>query len=53
MKENEVTQSCLTLGNAMDCRLAGSNVRGIFQERILDALPFPSPKSAGQLQHTP
>ena len=38
MKENEVTQSCLTLGNAMDCRLAGSNVRGIFQERILECI---------------
>ena len=38
MKENEVTQSCLTLGNAMDCRLAGSNVRGILQERILECI---------------
>ena len=38
MKENEVTQSYLNLGNAMDCRLAGSNVRGIFQERILECI---------------
>ena len=53
MKKIEVTLLSLTLCNPMDCRLAGSNVRGILQERILDALPFPSPKSAGQLQHTP
>ena len=38
MKENEVTQSCLTLGNPMDCRLAGSNVCRIFQERILECI---------------
>ena len=35
MKKIEVTLSSLTLCNPMDCRLAGSNVRGIFQERIL------------------
>ena len=38
MKENEVTQSCPTLCNPMDCRLAGSNVRGILQERILECI---------------
>ena len=38
MKENEVTQSCPTLCNPMDCRLAGSNVHGIFQARILECI---------------
>ena len=34
--ENEVTQSCLTLRNPMDCILPGSSVHGIFQARVLD-----------------
>ena len=38
MKENEVSQSCPTRCNPMHCRLAGSNVRGIFQERILEGI---------------
>ena len=38
MKENEVTQSCLIHCNPMDCRLAGSNVHGIFQARILECI---------------
>ena len=38
MKENEVTQPCLTLCNPMHCRLAGSNVDGIFQARILECI---------------
>ena len=29
--ESEVTQSCTTLSNLMDCSLPGSSVRGIFQ----------------------
>ena len=33
--ESEVTQSCLTLCNTMDCSLPGSSVRGIFQTRVL------------------
>ena len=36
MKQNEITQLCLTPCNAMDCRLAGSNVHGILQTRILE-----------------
>ena len=28
--ENEVAQSCLTLGDAMDCSLPGSSIHGIF-----------------------
>ena len=38
MKENEVTQSCLTLCNPMHCRLAGSNVHGVFHARMLECI---------------
>ena len=34
-KEREVTQSCLTLCDPMDCSLPGSSVHGIFQARVL------------------
>ena len=34
--ESEVTQSCPTLCNSMDCSLPGSSVNGIFQIRILE-----------------
>ena len=34
--ESEVAQSCLTLSDLMYCRLPGSSVRGIFQERVLE-----------------
>ena len=33
--ESEVTQSCLTLSDPMDCSLPGSSVQGIFQTRVL------------------
>ena len=33
---NEVTRSCLTLCNPMDCSLPGSSVHGIFQARVLE-----------------
>jgi len=42
-KESEVIQSCPTLCNPMDCSLQSSSVHGIFQARILEWLPFPSP----------
>ena len=32
--ESEVTQSCPTLCNPMDCSLPGSSVHGIFQARV-------------------
>ena len=38
-----VAQSCLTLCDPMDCNLIGSSVHGIFQARILEWVPFPSP----------
>ena len=34
--ESEVTQSCLTLCNPMDCSLHGSSLRGILQARVLE-----------------
>ena len=40
-KESEVTQSCLTLCDPMDCSLPGSSVHGIFQARILEWVPLP------------
>ena len=34
--ESEVTQSCLTLSNPMDCSLPGSSVYRIFQAGVLE-----------------
>ena len=34
--DSEVTQSCLTLSDPMDCSLPGSSVHGIFQARVLE-----------------
>ena len=34
--ESEVTQSCLTLRDPMDCSLPGSSVHRIFQARVLE-----------------
>ena len=34
--ESEVTQSCPTLSNPMDCSLPGSSIHGIFQARVLE-----------------
>ena len=36
--ESEVAQLCPTLGDPMDCSLAGSSVHGIFQARVLEWL---------------
>ena len=35
-KLKEVTQSCLTLSDPMDCSLPGSTIHGIFQARVLE-----------------
>ena len=34
--ESEVTQSCPTFSNPMDCSLPGSSVHGTFQARVLE-----------------
>ena len=41
-------QSCLTLGNPMDCNLPGSSVHGISQARILERLAVSSPRRSPQ-----
>ena len=41
--ESEVIQSCLTLGDPVDCSLPGSSIHGIFQARVLEWVPLPSP----------
>src|SRR5574341_1021360 len=42
--ESEVTQSCLTPSDLMDCSPPGSSVHGIFQARVLEWVPLPSAK---------
>ena len=44
--ESEVTQSCPTLNDLMDCSLPGSSVHGIFQARVLEwgAIAFSVPE---------
>ena len=44
--ESEVTQSCLTLCNPVDCSLSGSSVHGIFQAKYWSGLPLPSPRGS-------
>ena len=34
--ESEVTQSCPTLRDRMDCSILGSSAHGIFQARVLE-----------------
>ena len=34
--ESEVTQSCWTLSDPMDCSLTGTSIHGIFQARVLE-----------------
>ena len=36
--ESEVTQSCPTLCDPMDCSLPGSSIHGIFQTRVLECV---------------
>ena len=35
-RESEITQSCPTFSDLMDCSLPGSSVHGIFQARVLE-----------------
>ena len=45
--ESEVTQSCPTLSDPMDCSPPGSSAHGIFQARVLEwgAIAFSDPKT--------
>ena len=47
--ESEVSQSCPTPTDPMDCSPPGSSVHGIFQARVLEwgAIAFSSPRSLG------
>ena len=44
-RENEVTQSCQTLSDPMDCSLPGFSTHGTFQARVLEwgAIAFSAP----------
>ena len=46
--ESEVTQSCPTLCDPMDCSLPGSSVHGIFQARILEWAAISFSKGSSQ-----
>ena len=39
-----VTQSCLTLSNAMDCSPPGFSVHGFSRQEYWSGFPFPSPR---------
>ena len=41
--ESEVAQSCPILSDPTDYSLPGSSVHGIFQARVLEWVPLPSP----------
>ena len=41
--ESEVAQWCPTLSDPMDYSLQGSSIHGIFQARVLEWVPLPSP----------
>ena len=49
-RESEVAQSCLTLGDPMDCSLPGSSIHGIFQAKVPEwvAIAFSKTGSRGQ-----
>ena len=52
--ESEVTQSCPTLSDPMDCSLSGSSVHGIFQARVLEwvAIAFSEVKELVLIKYT-
>ena len=51
--ESEVTQSCPTLSDPMDCSLPGSSIHGIFQARVLEwgAIAFSVLKCCIGIEH--
>ena len=48
--EREVAQWCPTLSNPTDCSPPGSSVRGIFQAKVLEWVPLPSPTLSWRIQ---
>ena len=47
-KESEVSQSCLTLCDPMDCSLPGSSVHGIFQAIVLEWIAISFSRGSSQ-----
>ena len=47
-KESEVSQSCLTLWDPMDCGLPGFSLYGIFQVRVLEWVAMPSSRGSSR-----
>ena len=45
--ESEVTQSCPTLSDPMDCSLPGSSIHGISRQEYWSGVPSPFPKNTG------
>ena len=48
VREREVTQSCPTLCDPMDCSLPGSSVHGIFQAIVLEWIAISFSKGSSQ-----
>ena len=48
--ESEVSQSCPTLCDPMDCSLPGSSIHGIFQARILEWVTISFSRRSSQLR---
>ena len=53
--QSEVSQSCLTLSDPLDCSPPGSSVHGIFQAGVLewDAIAFYQCLNQGQAMRKP
>ena len=51
--ESEVTQSCLTPSDPMDCSLPGSSVHGIFQATVLERGAIAFSDNEGDLSSIP
>ena len=49
----EVSQSCPSLSNPMDCSLPGSSIHGIFQARVLEWGAIAFSESHSQFGNTP
>ena len=49
--ESEVTQSCPTLWDPMDCSLSRSSVHGIFQARVLEWIAISFSRESSQLRN--
>ena len=46
--ESEVSQSCLTVRDPMDCSLPDSYIHGIFQAKYWSGVPLPSPMAESE-----